>query len=491
MTKSTSSYIIKGEKHDWEVVCGLEVHCQIKSESKLFSNAPANFGSAPNSNVEFLDAGMPGMLPVINEECVRQAVRTALSLNAQVNNVSEFSRKNYFYADLSLGYQISQADKPIMGPGVVVLDMPDGTTRNIGLERMHMEIDAGKSMHDQHPDSSFIDFNRAGVGLMEIVSDPDIRTPEEAGAFLRKLRAIVRYVGSCDGNMDEGSMRCDANVSVRPVGSTELRTRCEIKNVNSVRYVMQAIEIEALRHVELYEAGRGDEIIQSSRLFDPNKGETRSMRSKENAHDYRYFPEPDLLPLVVSDELIAELKAKLPELPDAKKERFIQEFKLSPYDSAVLIDDRNTAEYYEIVAKIADPKLSANWITTNLFALLKEENKTIANSPISASNLGKLIKLITDDVISGKIAKQVFEIMATDDKDPEKIVEEKGLKQITDTSAIEKIIDELIESSPENVQAFKEGKTKVVGWFVGQVMKQTQGKANPGVVNKILKDKLS
>lgn len=482
------SYVIKGETGDWEVVIGLEVHCQVISNAKLFSGAATNFGAEPNTQVSLVDAAMPGMLPVINEECVRQAIKTGLGLKAQINNKSVFARKNYFYADLPQGYQISQADQPIVGAGTIILDMADGSTREIGIERLHLEQDAGKSLHDQDPKRTFIDLNRTGVALMEIVSDPDMRSPEEAGAYLRKLRSIVRYLETCDGNMDQGSMRCDVNVSVRPVGSTELRTRAETKNVNSVRFAMQAIEYEAARQVEIYD--NGGEVVQETRLFDSQKGETRSMRSKEHAHDYRYFPDPDLLPLVFSDELVAEIKATLPELPDERKDRYINVFGLSPYDAGVLVAEKDTAMYFEAVAEGRDAKMAANWVINNLFAVLSDKGVSITESPISAVNLGKLLGLITDDTVSTKIAKDVFEIMIETGNDPEKIVEEKGLKQITDTGAIEAAVDAAIAAGTAQVAQYKGGNEKILGWFVGQVMKSTQGKANPGQVNKLLKEKL-
>jgi aspartyl-tRNA(Asn)/glutamyl-tRNA(Gln) amidotransferase subunit B len=482
------SYIIKGETGDWEVVLGLEVHAQVISKSKLFSGASTAFGCEPNHNVSLVDAAMPGMLPVINRQCVEQAVRTGLGLKAQINTTSVFARKNYFYADLPQGYQISQFDQPIVGEGTVYLDMPNGETKAVGIERLHLEQDAGKSMHDQHPSKSMIDLNRSGVALMEIVSKPDMRSPEEAGAYLRKLRAIVRYLGTCDGNMDEGSMRCDVNVSVRPVGADELRTRCEIKNVNSVKFVMQAIEFEAARHVEVYE--NGGEIVQETRLFDSSTGETRAMRSKEHAHDYRYFPDPDLLPLVLEDGLVERIRATLPELPDEKKARFMADYGLSAYDADVLIVEQERANYFEAVAKGRDAKLAANWVITNLFGVLNKLGKDITESPVSADSLGKLVELISKDVISGRIAKDVFEIMIENGGDPEKIVEEKGLKQITDTSAIEAAIDEIIAANADKVAQIQAGKDKLLGWFTGQVMKATQGKANPGMVNKILKDKI-
>jgi len=483
------SYIIQGETGDWEVVIGLEVHCQVISKSKLFSGGSASFGGEPNDHVDLLDAGLPGMLPVVNAHCVEQAVRTGLGLKAQINKRSVFSRKNYFYADMPLGYQISQYDQPTVGEGTILLELEGGKTKEVGIERLHLEADAGKSMHDQHPTKTFVDLNRAGVALMEIVSKPDMRTPEEAGAYLRKLRSIVRYLETCDGNMDEGSMRCDANVSVRPVGADELRTRCEIKNVNSVRFVMQAIEYEAQRHVELYEEGQ--EPIQETRLFDSNNGTTRSMRSKEHAHDYRYFPEPDLLPLDLTDEYIENIRATLPELPDERRERYINDFGLSPIDAGVLVAEKENAAYFEAVAEGRDAKMAANWVTTNLFGALNKIGKSISESPVSAAELGKLLDLISNDTISGRIAKDVFEEMVENGGDPQKIVEEKGLKQITDSGAIEGIIDDIIANNPDQVAQFQGGNEKIIGWFVGQVMKASQGKANPGMVNKMLKEKLS
>ena len=482
------SYVIKGETGDWEVVIGLEVHCQVISNAKLFSGAATDFGAEPNTQVSLVDAAMPGMLPVINEQCVRQAIKTGLGLKAQINTKSVFARKNYFYADLPQGYQISQADQPIVGAGTIILDMPDGSTREIGIERLHLEQDAGKSLHDQDPKRTFIDLNRTGVALMEVVSDPDMRSPEEAGAYLRKLRSIVRYLETCDGNMDQGSMRCDVNVSVRPVGSTELRTRAETKNVNSVRFAMQAIEFEAARQVEIYD--NGGEVVQETRLFDAQKGTTRSMRSKEHAHDYRYFPDPDLLPLVFSDALVAEIKATLPELPDERKDRYINDFGLSPYDAGVLVAEKDTAIYFEEVAKGRDAKMAANWVINNLFAVLSDKGVGISESPISAADLGELLGLIADDTISTKIAKDVFEVMLETGDAPQKIVEDKGLKQITDTGAIEAAVDAAIAAGAAQVAQYKGGNEKILGWFVGQVMKATQGKANPGQVNKLLKEKL-
>ncbi|OFX10752.1 MAG: aspartyl/glutamyl-tRNA amidotransferase subunit B [Alphaproteobacteria bacterium RIFOXYD12_FULL_60_8] len=482
------TYIIQGETGDWELVCGLEVHCQVISKAKLFSGASTAFGAEPNTQVDLLDAGLPGMLPVINRICVEQAVRTGLGLNAQINHRSVFARKNYFSADLPLGYQISQFDKPIVGEGVITLDLKDGKTKDVGIERLHLEMDAGKSMHDQDSTKSFIDLNRAGVALMEIVSRPDIRTPEEAGAYLKKLRAIVRYLGTCDGNMDEGSMRCDVNVSVRRVGETKLNTRAEVKNVNSVRFAMQAIEHEAQRQVQVYEDG--GQVVQETRLFDSATGTTRSMRSKEHAHDYRYFPDPDLLPLEVTQAEIDAIRASLPELPDQKKQRFMDEWGLSPYDAGVLVAEQETAHYFEKVAEGRDPKQAANWVITNLFGALNRIGKPITESPISAAHLGKLIDLIKADVISGRIAKDVFEIMVETSGDPEAIVTERGLTQVTDTGAIDAAIDEVIKANPEKAQEVREGKDKLLGWFTGQVMKATQGKANPGMVNDLLKKKL-
>ncbi|MBC8268692.1 MAG: Asp-tRNA(Asn)/Glu-tRNA(Gln) amidotransferase subunit GatB [Rhodospirillaceae bacterium] len=482
------TYILEGDTGDWEVVIGLEVHAQIISNSKLFSGSATSFGAEPNTHVSLVDAAMPGMLPVINEHCIEQAVRTGLGLKAEINLVSVFDRKNYFYADLPQGYQISQLYHPIVGEGTVILDLDDGSTREVGIERLHMEQDAGKSMHDQDPKRSFIDLNRSGTGLMEIVSRPDLKSPEDVGAYLRKLRSILRYLGTCDGNMDEGSMRCDVNVSVRKVGEIELRNRAEVKNVNSVRFAMQAVEIEARRQIDVYEDG-GD-VIQETRLFDSVNGETRPMRSKEHAHDYRYFPDPDLLPLELTQEYVDNIKATLPELPDERKARYMGAFGLSAYDAGVLVAERDTAQYYEEVAAGHDPKLAANWVISNLFAVLKEKGVGISESPVSAKSLSKLLDLLKDDTISGRIAKDVFEIMVAEGKEAEAIVEEKGLKQITDTGAIETAVDEVIANSPEQVEQYKSGNEKIAGWFVGQVMKATGGKANPPMVNQMLKDKL-
>ena len=481
--------IIEGKTGNWEVICGLEIHCQIISKSKMFSGASTHYGSDPNENVSFIDAGMPGMLPTLNKECVHQAIKTGLGLNAVINKYSEFARKNYFYADLPQGYQISQFKYPIVGEGFVKIDLEDGSSKNIGIERMHIEQDAGKSIHDISPDKSFIDLNRAGVGLMEIVTKPDFRSPEEAGAFLRKLRSIVRYLETCDGNMDEGSMRCDVNVSVRKIGEEGYRTRCEMKNVNSVKFVMQAIESEAKRHVEVYETG--GTIEQETRQFDPAKGISKVMRKKEFAHDYRYFPEPDLLPLVLDEAWIEQIKSELVELPDAKKARFIKELGLTPYDADVLCENRETAEFFEKAAKGHDAKKVANWMMGDFFAMLNEKKITLDESPISPEKLGKLVDLITGNIINGKTAKDVFEIMAETGENPEKIVEERGLKQVTDTGAIEALVDQIIAENPDNVAAYKNGKNNLLGWFVGQVMKASKGKANPAIVNKMLMEKLN
>lgn len=482
------TYVIKGDQNDWEVVIGLEVHAQVLSNAKLFSGASADFGGDPNAQVSFVDAGMPGMLPVLNEVCVEQAVKSGLGLKAKINTRSVFARKNYFYADLPQGYQISQYDQPIVGEGTLVLDMPDGSTRSVGIERLHLEQDAGKSIHDIHPHKTFIDLNRAGVALMEIVSKPDMRSPEEAGLYLKKLRAILRYLGTCDGNMEQGSMRCDANVSVRPVGSTELRTRCEIKNVNSIRFLMQAIEYEAKRHVEIYESGGA--IDQETRLYDSNRGETRPMRSKEFAHDYRYFPDPDLLPITFDDAFVNALKERLPELPDDKKARFVRDFGLTAYDADLLVLEKENADYFEEVAKDRDPKQAANWVITNLFGVLNKQSIGIADSPISAKHLGRLIDLIADSTVSGRMAKEVFEAMVETGKGPDVIVEERGMKQITDTGAIDAAVEKVLAENADKVAQYRSGKVQVMGWFVGQVMKATQGKANPGLCSELLKKKL-
>ena len=483
-----AEYLIKTQKNEWEVVVGLEIHCQIISKSKIFSGASTEFGDEPNVNVSFIDAGMPGMLPVLNEQCVHQAVKTGLGLNAKINKYSEFSRKNYFYADMPTDYQITQFRYPIVGEGRVSIDLSDGTTKEIGIERMHIEQDAGKSIHDLHPSKSYIDLNRAGIGLMEIVTKPDFRSPEEAGAFLRKLRSVLRYLGTCDGNMDEGSMRCDANISVRPKGFEELRPRCEMKNVNSVKFVMQAIENEAKRQIEVYE--NGGKIEQETRQFDPSSGQSKVMRKKEFAHDYRYFPEPDLPPLILTDEYIEKIRSEMIELPDAKKQRFITELGLTPYDAMVICENKETAEFFEKAAIGHDAKKVANWLMGDFFAMLNKKHLDITQSPVSAQNLGALVELINKNVISGKIAKEVFEIMSETGEDPEKIVKDKGLQQVTDTAAIEAIIDQVIASNPENLEAYKSGKTNLVGWFVGQTLKISQGKANPAIVNELVRKKL-
>lgn len=483
-----AEFVIETPKGKWGIVCGLEIHCQIISKSKIYSGASTEFGADPNVNVSFVDAGMPGMLPVLNQECVRQAVKTGIGLNAKINKYSNFSRKNYFYADLPQGYQITQFEYPLVGEGKVIVDLADGTTREIGIERIHIEQDAGKSIHDMSPTKSYIDLNRAGVGLMEIVTKPDFRSPEEAGAFLKKLRSIVRYLGTCDGNMDEGSMRCDASISVRPLGSTELRARAEVKNVNSVKFVMQAIESEAKRQVELYE--NGEDMPQQTRHFDPSTGGTKFLRLKEFSDDYRYFPEPDLAPLVLSDEYIQGVRDEIPELPDAKKERFVKELGLTTYDAIVICENKETAAFFEKAAAGHDAKKVANWLMGDFFAMLNEKKLELKDSPVSAENLGVLVELISSNVINGKTAKDVFAIMAETGENPEKIVEEKGLKQVTDTSEIEKIVDEVIASSPANVAAYQGGKQGLFGWFVGQVMKVSKGKANPVVVNELLKKKL-
>jgi aspartyl-tRNA(Asn)/glutamyl-tRNA(Gln) amidotransferase subunit B len=479
------SYQIHGETGEWEAVIGLEVHAQVISHSKLFSGAATDFGAEPNTQVSLVDAAFPGMLPVLNGVCVEQAVRTGLGLDAVINLDSVFERKNYFYADLPAGYQISQYQRPLVGEGKVTIDLADGSSKDIGIERLHVEQDAGKSQHDQHPRYTLIDLNRAGVALMEIVSRPDLRSPDEAGAYLRKLRAIMRYLGTCDGNMEQGSMRCDVNVSVRQVGENGLRTRAEVKNVNSVRFVMQAIEYEAARQVALYEAG--GTVVQETRLFDSAKCETRSMRAKEYAHDYRYFPDPDLLPLRLSPEYVEGIRATLPELPDQRKQRFMNDYGLTPYDAAVLVAEKEASEYFERVARGRDGKQAANWVITNLFAVLNKEGRAITNSPISADALGKLLDLIADGTISGRLAKEVFEIMAETGGDPAAIVEEKGLRQITDTGAIEAAIAAVIAANAKQVEQFKGGNEKVLGWLVGQVMKATAGKANPGQVNDLLR----
>jgi aspartyl-tRNA(Asn)/glutamyl-tRNA(Gln) amidotransferase subunit B len=478
--------LIRGATGDWEVVIGMEVHAQVTSESKLFSGAATAFGGEPNSHVSLVDAAMPGMLPVINEECVRQAIRTGLGLKAQINKRSVFDRKNYFYPDLPQGYQISQYKSPIVGEGVVSVDLPDGSGIDVGIERVHLEQDAGKSIHDQHPTLSLVDLNRSGVALMEIVSKPDIRSSEQAKAFVTKLRSILRYLGTCDGDMEKGNLRADVNVSVRRPGD-ELGTRCEIKNVNSIRFIGQAIEYEARRQIEIVEDGGA--IVQETRLFDPGKGETRSMRSKEEAHDYRYFPDPDLLPLEFDDAYVDALKASLPELPDEKKKRFVSAYGLQAYDAEVLIAEKESADYFEAVAKGRDAKSAANWVINELAGRLNKEGKSIAASPVSAGQLAAILDLIGEKTISGKIAKDLFEIVWNEGGDPRAIVEQRGMKQVTDTGAIEKVVDEIVAANPDKVADAKTN-PKAIGWFVGQVMKSSGGKANPQTVNEILKAKL-
>ena len=487
MSKDKPEYLINRKDNQYEVVIGLEVHAQVTSESKLFSTSSTKFGAEPNTQVSLVDAAFPGMLPVINEFCVKQAIKTGIGLKAKINKRSVFDRKNYFYADLPQGYQISQFKDPIVGEGKVILDMPDGQ-KEVGIERLHLEQDAGKSIHDLDPKNTFVDLNRSGVALMEIVSKPDLRSPDEVNAYVKKLRSIMRYLGTCDGNMQEGSLRADVNVSVRRKGTKEFGTRCEIKNVNSIKFMQMAIEYEANRQVDLIEDGQS--IDQETRLFDTKKNETRSMRSKEDAHDYRYFPDPDLLPLEVSDDFIEKLKLEIPELPDEKKKRFIEKFKLSPYEATILVSDNETSNYFENVIKKSDVKLATNWIIGELFAALNEKNLEITESPISAGNLSKLINLIKDGTISGKIAKTVFENMMEGDKDPKKIVEEKGLKQESDPKALEALIDKVIDDNREKATEYKSGKVKLFGFFVGQVMKVSGGKANPQIVNEILKKKL-
>ena len=480
-------YFLEGKTGKWEVVIGLEVHAQITSNAKLFSSSSTKFGSNPNSQVSFVDAAMPGMLPVINKYCVEQAVKTGLGLKATINNFSKFDRKNYFYADLPQGYQISQFKFPIVGEGQIILDMPYGT-KIAGIERLHLEQDAGKSLHDQDPSSSFVDLNRSGIALMEIVGKPDLRSPDEVAQYVKKLRSIMRYLNTCDGNMDEGSLRADVNVSVRKVGSSDLGTRCEIKNVNSIKFMQQAIEYEAKRQIEIIE--EGGTIDQQTRLFDTKKIETRSMRSKEDAHDYRYFPDPDLLPLVLEQSFVDKIKNSLPELPDEKKIRLMNDFDLSSYDASIVVSDRDISEYYEEVAKDSDYKLAANWMIVELFGVLNKEGKEIKDSPVSAKNLSKLINLIKNNTISGKIAKTVFEEMVKNNEDPEKIVNEKGMKQQSDPEELKKIIDTILKNNEDKVEQYKAGKEKLFGFFVGEVMKNTQGKGNPKLINDILKQQL-
>jgi aspartyl-tRNA(Asn)/glutamyl-tRNA(Gln) amidotransferase subunit B len=480
------SQYLKGATGDWEIVVGMEVHAQVTSKAKLFSGASAEYGGAPNDHVSLVDAAMPGMLPVINEECVRQAIRTGLGLKAAINLKSVFDRKNYFYPDLPQGYQISQYKSPIVGEGIVYIDMPDGETIEVGIERLHLEQDAGKSLHDRDPNASHVDLNRSGVALMEIVSKPDIRSAEEARLYLTKLRTILRYLGTCDGNMEEGSMRADVNVSVRKPGQP-FGTRCEIKNVNSIRFAGQAIEYEARRQIAILEDG--GTIRQETRLYDAAKGETRSMRSKEEAHDYRYFPDPDLLPLEFDQAYVDALKSGLPELPDDKRARFMRDYGLPGYDAGVLVLEKASADYFEAVAKGRDPKTASNWVINELFGRLNKDGKSIETTPVSAEQLGEIIDLIKDGTISGKIAKDLFEIVYTEGGSPKALVEARGLKQVTDTGAIEKVIDEVMAANPDKVEQAK-AKPTLIGWFVGQVMKASGGKANPGAVNDLLKAKL-
>ena len=487
MTEKKFDYLINGNKSKWEVIIGLEVHAQVLSKSKLFSSSPTKFGAEPNTQVSLVDSAFPGMLPVINQFCIEQSIKTGLGLKAKVNLNSVFDRKNYFYPDLPQGYQISQYKNPIVGEGEVVLDMPYGT-KKVGIERLHLEQDAGKSIHDIDPDNSYVDLNRSGVALMEIVSKPDLRSPEEVNVYVKKLRSIMRYLGTCDGNMQEGSLRADVNVSVRKVGDKKFGTRCEIKNVNSIRFMQLAIEYEARRQVKLLESDK--KVNQETRLFDTKKNATRLMRSKEEAHDYRYFPDPDLLPLKLEQSLVDKLKKELPELPDEKKERFIKEHNLSPYEANILVSEKEISDYYEEVIKKCDKKLATNWITVELFALLNKKNLSISQSPVSARNLSKLIKMITSGKISGKIAKDVFVKMQVDDKDAEQIVEKEGLIQQSDPKELEKIITKVISNNKDKVEQYKSGKEKLFGFFVGQIMKASEGKANPQLINEILRNKL-
>ena len=484
MSKDKFDYYIEGEKNKYEVIIGLEVHAQVSSNSKLFSGSATKFGAEPNSQVSLIDSAFPGMLPVINKECINQAIRTGLGLNAKINNNSVFDRKNYFYADLPQGYQISQYKNPIVGEGKVLLDMPYGT-KEIGIERLHLEQDAGKSIHDMDPTSTYVDLNRSGIALMEIVSKPDLRSPDEVNAYIKKLRTIMRYLGTCDGNMQEGSLRADVNVSVRKVGDKKLGTRCEIKNVNSIKFMQMAIEYESNRQVEMLDEGK--KIDQETRLFDTKKNETRSMRSKEDAHDYRYFPDPDLLPLKIEQKLIDDLKKTLPELPDNKKERFINDYGLNSYEANVLVSEKNISDYYEEVAKLSDKKLAATWMMGDLFAMLNDKGLNISNSPISAKNFAELVRSIKSGEISGRIAKEVFEIMVKNGENPKKIIESKGMKQQSDPKELEKIINEILTKNKDKVDQYKSGKEKLFGFFVGQVMKQSGGKANPQLTNEILK----
>ena len=482
-----NSNYISGKTGDWEIVIGLEIHAQVLSSSKLFSGASTEFGKDPNHNVSLVDAAMPGMLPVINETCIKQAIKSGIALNAEINKYSVFDRKNYFYADLPQGYQISQYKYPIVGEGSLKITDANGEDKVIGIERIHLEQDAGKSLHDQHPSKSFIDLNRTGVALMEIVSKPDLRSPEEAASYVKKIRTVLRYIETCDGNMEQGSLRADCNVSVRKPNG-DLGTRCEIKNLNSIKFISQAIQYEAERQVEILE--NGGVIDQETRLFDTSTGETRSMRSKEDAHDYRYFPDPDLLPLELSDSQISEIRSDMPELPDQLVERLISEYGITKYDANVIAEEKEYVHYYENSAKNRDGKLVVNWMTSELFGLLKKNNIQFNQNPISTNHLNELVELIENKTISGKIAKDVFEIMFATSKSPKMIVKEKGLEQVTDDNAIEVFVDQVINENKDKVKEYLSGKDKLFGFFVGQVMKVSQGKANPGLVNKILKSKL-
>ncbi len=487
MSEKKFDYFIDGDKAKWEVIIGLEVHAQVLSKSKLFSSSSTKFGAEPNTQVSLVDSGFPGMLPVINQFCVEQSIKTGLGLKAKINLNSVFDRKNYFYADLPQGYQISQYKNPIVGEGEVILDMPYGS-KKVGIERLHLEQDAGKSIHDMDPENSFVDLNRSGVALMEIVSKPDLRSPEEVNFYIKKLRSIMRYLGTCDGNMQEGSLRADVNVSVRKIGDKKFGTRCEIKNVNSIKFMQSAIEYEAKRQVELLEIGK--KINQETRLFDTKKNITRTMRSKEDAHDYRYFPDPDLLPLKIDKKLIDKIEKDLPELPDEKKDRFMKDHNLSSYEANILVSEKEISDFYEDVIKDCDKKLATNWITVELFAVLNKKNIHISQSPVSAKNLSSLIKMISSGKISGKIAKDVFEKMQVGDNDPNNIVEKEGLTQQSDPKELEKIIASVLSNNQDKVTQYKSGKEKLFGYFVGEVMKLSKGKANPQLVNQIIKKKL-
>ena len=480
------SKLISGKTGDWEIVIGIEVHAQITSQSKLFSGSSTSFGSEHNTQVSFVDAGMPGMLPVINSVCVEQAVKTGLGLNAKINKFSIFDRKNYFYPDLPQGYQISQFEQPIVGEGKVLIDLEKGVEKEVRIERLHLEQDAGKSMHDQHPSYSYVDLNRSGVALMEIVSMPDMSSAEEAQAYIKKLRNIMKYLQTCDGNMEEGSLRADINVSVSKPDD-ELGNRCEIKNVNSIKFIGQAIEYEAKRQVNLIESGEA--VKQQTRLFDPKKGQTRSMRSKEEAHDYRYFPDPDLLPLSFTDEFVEGIRKTLPELPDIRRKRFVEDFGLSPYDAGILVSEKETADFFEIASKNSNSKLVCNWIVGELFSILNKDSKTIQESPVTPENLGKLVNLIDDGTITGRIAKDVFEIMIDSGDDPVSIVDSNDMRQVSDETELDGIIEKIIQSNPDQVKSLEE-KPNLMGWFVGQVMQETKGKANPKTVNALLNKKL-